>query len=45
MFVGLFVAAFTVVVAEVLDNTIRSEHDIYQYNKPVIAFISDGKAY
>ncbi len=45
LFVGLFVAAFTVVVAEVLDNTIRSEVDVMTYNKPIIAFISDGKSY
>lgn len=45
LFIGFFLASFAIVVAEVFDTTIRKEEDIIHYNKPVIAFITDGKSY
>lgn len=45
LLVGFFLASVTVVAVEILDSTIRSEEDIIGFEKPVIAFITDGESY
>ncbi|MEX0857969.1 MAG: Wzz/FepE/Etk N-terminal domain-containing protein [Balneolaceae bacterium] len=43
LFLGIMVGGCMVIVAEVLDNTIRSEED-FKIEKPIIAYLSDGRA-
>ncbi len=43
LFLGLFFGFVSVVVKEMLDTTIRSPRDIEVFQKPVIAFISEGQ--
>lgn len=40
--IGLFMGFVIVIVKEMLDTTIRSPRDIEVYQKPVIAFITEG---
>jgi polysaccharide biosynthesis transport protein len=40
---GLFLGFLTILLREMLDTTIRKPRDIEIYQKPVIAFITDGK--
>jgi succinoglycan biosynthesis transport protein ExoP len=40
---GLFLGFLTVIFKEMLDTTVRIPRDIEVYQKPVIAFISDGE--
>ncbi len=40
---GLFLGILSMILKEVLDTTIRVPHDIVIYQKPVIAFITDGE--
>lgn len=42
LFAGIFLAIVVVVAAEIFDSTIRREDDIIDFDKPVIAFITDG---
>jgi len=42
LFGGIFLAVVVVVAAEIFDSTIRREDDIIEFDKPVIAFITDG---
>jgi len=42
LFAGIFLAVVVVVAAEIFDSTIRREDDIIEFDKPVIAFITDG---
>lgn len=39
---GLFLGFLTIVVLEILDSTIRYARDIEVYEKPIIAFITEG---
>lgn len=41
LMLGFIVGGFMVVVAEVLDSTVRTEKD-FQIDKPIIAYLSDG---
>ena len=41
--VGLFLGFVTVLLKELLDTTVRTPRDIEVYQKPVIAFITDGQ--
>ncbi|MFN1835762.1 GumC family protein [Balneola sp. MJW-20] len=43
LLVGFFLASVTIVAVEVLDSTIRTEEDIIGFDKPIIAFITDGE--
>lgn len=40
---GLIIGGLLISVAELLDNTIRTEDDIKEFKKPVIAYLSDGR--
>jgi polysaccharide biosynthesis transport protein len=40
---GIFLGFLSILLKEMLDTTIRRPRDIEVYQKPVIAFISDGK--
>jgi uncharacterized protein involved in exopolysaccharide biosynthesis len=40
---GLFIGILTAIIRELLDTTVRSARDIEVYQKPVIAFITDGR--
>ena len=41
--VGLFFGLIAVILKELLDTTVRTPRDVEVYQKPVIAFISDGR--
>ncbi len=41
--IGLFFGIVTVILKEMLDTTIRTPRDVEVYQKPVIAFITDGR--
>lgn len=43
LILGLFMGGLMGIVAELLDNTVRSEKD-FLIDKPVIAYLSDGRA-
>lgn len=40
---GLFISCILIGFAEVMDTTIRSEEDLKKFNKPVIAYLKDGR--
>jgi len=39
---GIFIGFLSVVIKEMFDTTVRVSRDIEVYQKPVIAFITDG---
>lgn len=41
-FLGLILGGFCIGIAEALDNTIRSEEDLF-FNKPIIAYLADER--
>ena len=43
IFVGLFIGGITAILREMLDTTVRVPRDIEIYQKPVIAFITEGE--
>ena len=43
IFVGLFIGCITAILREMLDTTVRIPRDIEVYQKPVIAYITDGE--
>ncbi len=43
LFVGLFIGGVTAILREMLDTTVRIPRDIEVYQKPVIAFITEGE--
>lgn len=43
IFVGLFIGFITAILRELLDTTVRVPRDIEVYQKPVIAFITEGE--
>lgn len=43
LMIGLFFGIVTVILKEMLDTTIRTPRDVEVYQKPVIAFITDGR--
>jgi succinoglycan biosynthesis transport protein ExoP len=45
IFVGLFIGFITAILREMLDTTVRAPRDIEVYQKPVIAFITEGDEY
>jgi len=40
--IGLFLGFLTIIILEILDSTIRYARDIEVYEKPIIAFITEG---
>lgn len=40
---GIFLGFLTVILKETIDTTVRSPRDIEVYQKPIIAFITDGE--
>ncbi len=43
LLLGFIIGGLLISVAELLDNTIRSEDDLKELKKPVIAYLSDGR--
>ncbi len=43
MLIGLFFGLVAVIVKELLDTTVRTPRDVEVFQKPVIAFITDGR--
>ena len=43
LILGLFFGLVTVILKELLDTTVRTPRDVEVYQKPVIAFITDGQ--
>lgn len=44
LLLGFIIGGLLISVAELLDDTIRTEEDIKEFKKPVIAYLNDGKA-
>lgn len=43
LILGFIIGGLLISVAELLDNTIRTEDDLKEFKKPVIAYLSDGR--
>lgn len=43
LLLGIMVGGLMIIIAEILDNTVRTEKDL-QLEKPIIAYLSDGRA-